>query len=303
MKISHLTGKLFLLLFLGIVTSVSAENSKKNSLDKPLNTNNSLLWQISGNGLQQASYLFGTIHVINQNDYFLGKNVKKKIQKSENVILEVDYNNMDIYNLATLSVLDSNKTIKDFMSDSDYVLLKSFMEDTLGIKKFTFENAYSRFKPFYLESLIFINYMGREKESYEQNIKKIAEDKNIPLAGLESFKEQLAFIDQIPLETQLKSIVNTINNYTTECKKLDELIENYKAQDISALTDAFDSEDPEWRDKLVNKRNTSWIPGLVKFIKEKPCFIAVGAGHLGGENGLIQMIKKQGYTIEPIAID
>jgi uncharacterized protein YbaP (TraB family) len=117
------------------------------------------------------------------------------------------------------------------------------MEDSIGIKKFTFEQAYSRLKPFYLEQLIFFRYLGQEKESYEENFKKMASDKNIPVQGLETFEEQLKFLDEISLEGQLKSMVRTIKNYTSETLELDKLIRYYVAQDITALATAFEEDE------------------------------------------------------------
>ena len=273
-------------------------------LDKPLQTTHSLLWQISGNGLAKPSYLYGTIHIIGEQDYFLGKNVMKKLQKSEMLVMELDLSKIDVSALTKVSVLENGKTVKDFMNDSDYAVLRAFMEDSIGIKKFTFENLYSKLKPFYIEQLVFFRYLGQEKESYEDNFKKLAEAKNIPQAGLETFEEQLKFLEDIPLENQLKSLVKTIKNYTTETQKLGELVKEYKAQDLPALTKSFeDDEDQVLKQKLVDKRNTSWIPKLKTFMQEKSCFIAVGAGHLGGEYGLIELLKKQGYTVEAISID
>lgn len=273
-------------------------------LDKPLTTNNSLLWQISGNGITKPSYLYGTIHIISQNDFFLGKNVAKKLQKSDELIMEIDLNDMDVSALSKLSLLDSNKTIKDYMNDTDYTVLKSFMEDSIGIKKQTFEMLYGKLKPFYLEQLIFFKYLGQEKESYEQHFKNIAEEKNIQQSGLETFEEQLLFLEEIPLETQLKSIIKTIKNYSSETDKLDALIKDYKEQNLAALTNSFDGEeDSLLKTKLVDKRNNNWVPKLKAKIQSKSCFIAVGAGHLGGENGLINLLKKQGYTVDPISIN
>ncbi len=278
----------------------------KNSiiLDKPINTNNSLLWQISGNGLTKPSYLYGTIHVISQNDFFLGKNVTKRLQYADELVMEIDMSKMDIAALTKLSVLDSGMAIRNYMDDTDYAVLKSFMEDSIGIQKFTFESFYSKLKPFYLEQLIFFKYLGQEKESYEQNFKKLAEEKNTPQSGLETIEEQLLFLDEIPLDNQLKSMIKTIKNYTSETQKLDELINDYKAQNISALTKSFEEdEDTLLKKKLVDKRNNNWIPKLKSLMEGKSCFIAVGAGHLGGENGLINLLTKQGYTVEPISIN
>jgi hypothetical protein len=190
------------------------------------------------------------------------------------------------------------------MNDTDYNILQSFMEDSIGIKKFTFENAYGKLKPFFLEQLIYYKFLGQEKESYEQNFKKIAEDKKIQISGLETYEEQLKFIDEIPIEDQLKSMVKTIKNYSSETAKLNQLVKDYKAQNITALTESFESdEDQKLKIKLIDKRNQNWIPKLKSIMLNKSCFVAVGAGHLGGDFGLINLLKKQGYTVEPISIN
>jgi uncharacterized protein YbaP (TraB family) len=273
-------------------------------LDKPLSTNNSLLWQVSGNGLTKPSYLYGTIHMIDRDNYFLGKNVQRKLIKSDLLIMELDPTKIDVSALTKLSLLDSGKTVKDYMNDTDYFLLRSFMEDSIGMKRFTFEQAYSRMKPFYIEQLIFFRYLGQEKESYEENFKRTAQERNLPIQGLETFEEQLRFLDEIPLEDQLKSLVKTIRNYTSETNELDKLIRYYKAQDITALTKSFEEdEDVQLKEKLVYRRNTTWVPKLKSWMENKSCFIAVGAGHLGGDNGLIQLLRNQGYTVQPVSID
>ncbi len=281
---------------------------KKNtveSLDKPLTTNNSLLWQISGNGLSKPSYLYGTIHLISLEDYFLGKNVKQKLIKSDELIMEIDLKEMNLDALATLSILPEGKFIKDYMNEADYKTLQSFMEDSIGIKKYTFENAYGKLKPFYIEQLIFFKYLGQEKVSYEDNFKKLAEQKNIPISGLETYDEQLKFLEEIPLEDQLKSMVKTIKNYTEETNKLGQLVIDYKSQNLTALAKSFeeDEDDQTLKTKLLDKRNQNWIPKIKTAIQNKSCFIAIGAGHLVGENGLINLLKNQGYTVDPISIN
>ena len=179
MKIYHYTS---LLLLVGLLAAKPPQKNepkeKKIKLDQPISTNNSLLWQISGNGLNTPSYLFGTIHIIASEDYFLGKNVQKKVEQSDALVLEmdVDMNNINIAALTSVSILDSGRTIQHYLSDSDYQLIQLFMEDTIGINKFTFENFYARLKPFFVEQLIYLKQIGDEKELYEINLKKIAEN-------------------------------------------------------------------------------------------------------------------------------
>lgn len=291
----------------GCKTPNATQNTNKLNpvkLDAPLSGDKSLLWQISGKGLQQASYLFGTIHLIDQDRYFLGKNTLKKLQKSQELIMELDMENIDVAELAKSSVLKEGTTVKDYMSDSDYTVLQKFMQDSIGITRYNFENGYAKFKPYYLEQLLFTRYMGQRNESYEINLKKIAQDKNIPVSGLETYEEQLKFLDEIPLENQLRSLISTIKNYQDETQELEKLIQLYTRQDLPGLAKAFeDEQDRNMLEKLLDKRNTNWIPQIRKWVQEKACFFAVGAGHLGGEQGIIQLLRDQGYTVQPVSAD
>lgn len=302
--------KIFLLptLLLLILGAQAADKSKKKKnapvLEKALQTNNSLFWQISGNGLEQPSYLYGTIHAIPQDDYFLGKKVSEKIKKAGTIVMEIDMKDMDIVALAQLSVLENEKTIKDYMSDSDYTILTQFMADTIGIPAKTFERTYGRLKPFYLEQLIFFNYLGQNKESYERNFKDMAEDHNLPVVGLETYEQQLKMLEDIPMEDQLKSMVKTIKNYTQETQKMDQMVRYYTAQNTTALAAIFEEEENAYvKDNLLDKRNKAWISRLSQLMQEKNCFIAVGAGHLGGKNGLVQLLRDAGYTVDAVSTD
>ncbi|MFN8281581.1 MAG: TraB/GumN family protein [Chitinophagales bacterium] len=271
--------------------------------DQPLSTNNSLLWQISGNGLKKASYLFGTIHEINAPDFFLGKNTTKKIKNADEVILEVDLNKVDVLKLAKVSMLPDNKSIKDYLSDTDYTALKKFVVDSLKMSIYNFEGSYAKMKPFFVEQLFFSRNTDN-KMYYEMEIKKIADEKNIAQSGLETMDEQLGFLDSISIEDQLESILKTVKNFNSENARYNQLIADYKNQDLAALNKSFEEdEDTLLKQKLVDKRNSNWIPKIIAWIQTKSCFIAVGAGHLAGDKGIIQLLRNQGYTVQPISID
>ncbi len=303
---------LLLIPVLGLLISCSsAQKADKTSdsvhVDPALNTQNSLLWQIYGNGLKQPSYLYGTIHAIPDDDYFLGKNVAKKLKSSGQLILEVDLNKIDMEKLTSLSLLPDGKYTKDYLSDTDYAVLLHFMEDSIGMKKYTFEKAYARFKPFYLEQFLYFKELGEARTSYEDEFMKMAEEKSMPVKGLETMEEQLAFIDTIPIDMQFRNLVSTLRNYNEEAADFRQLIIDYKNQNLPAFEKAMESEQDKetafFTDLLINHRNATWVPKLDLWMHDMPCFIAVGAGHLFGQKGLIQLLRNKGYTVEPISIN
>jgi uncharacterized protein YbaP (TraB family) len=83
------------------------------------------------------------------------------------------------------------------------------------------------------------------------------------------------------------------------------MIAAYKSQDVEKLyLGAVEDEksDPDFQKKLLDDRNTAWIPKIEAFVKDKPTFIAVGAGHLGGKNGVIQLLRAKGYDVKAIRL-
>src|SRR5690625_7993108 len=88
---------------------------------------------------------------------------------------------------------------------------------------------------------------------------------------------------------------------------MDEIFRQYAAQDLEAMYRMSSKEEDEIMKEfnllLIEQRNKNWIPAIEKLLREKPTFIAVGAGHLGGENGDIPLLRKDGYTSTPIRVD
>ena len=132
-------------------TSQKSGASSSVVLDEPLPNNKSLLWQISGNGLSQPSYLFGTIHIISNEDFSLGINAEKKIKNANTLVLEMDMKNINPLTIATVSLLPENKTVEDYLDPDDYSLLQSYFVDTMMVSPMVFKNAYARMKPFFLQ--------------------------------------------------------------------------------------------------------------------------------------------------------
>ena len=61
-------------------------------------------------------------------------------------------------------------------------------------------------------------------------------------------------------------------------------------------------DDKEFHARLLDDRNIAWIPKLETAFKEKPTFVAVGAGHLGGTNGVIKLLRAKGYQVSPVKL-
>jgi len=278
----------------------------KVELDTPINSERTLFWQVSGNDLEQPSYIFGTMHLIRNEQFHIGENVTKKLLRAEQLIMEVDLEKVDVLGLTQAALLSDKMSMKDYLSEEEAGRLQQFFNDSLDINPMIFSTAYSRMKPFFLEQLLVVQYLGENAASYETEFHAMAQDKNIPSVGLETFEDQIRFLDNIPLKEQYAQLVESVDSFTQIRIQFDHMTQAYEAGDLTSLAEMIESEwdtSSLYRKLLLDKRNQDWIPKLFSYFKSGKMFVAVGAGHLGGDNGIIALLRKAGYTVDPVSAD
>ena len=291
MKIKITT--LLIVLFFTTIISYAQEDSEK-----------SVLWEVSGKNLKEKSYIFGTIHMIPKDDYFFLDIWTDKFETCEVLALEakMDLGLSEQIQLAMKAKLPEGTTLKDYMTKEDYAKYRANLIDTLGVKEKKL-NTYDQLKPFYIYSMVLMEVIDDKIIMYEKELTKKAKKNKMEIVGLETVEFQMSLVDSIPIEKQVEMFLmdDEGGNIKDEYYKSVNL---YKQQDIKALhelTNANQSEEfVELMDNFLFKRNDNWIPKIIKLMNKKPTFIAVGAAHLGGERGILNLLKKEGYTVKPI---
>lgn len=262
-----------------------------------------VFWEISGNGLEKASYLFGTIHILPKSEFVAFELADDKLAECEQLILEmeIDVPMKTQMEWAKQLMLPEGTTIPNFMEEQDFIRLKSYALDSLKVKEFLF-NAYLKMKPFAFYSALIPHVIGRKIEGYELHFSNLAKKEKIPVVGLETFEFQLSIFDSISNETQMKMFFDEEMDLQSE---LEEMLEMYRSQDIYSMAESLSEESgqyAEFETELLIKRNNSWAEQLPELMKQKPSFIAVGAGHLAGKNGLIKLLHEKGFIVEPLIL-
>ena len=286
-------------------SSETAEAQKEIQIDddKVIEDGNSLLWKIEGKGCV-TSYLYGTMHMIDAEYYNMTENMTEKITSSKAIIMEVGGMPNPLEALSMMS-LDSG-TVHQYFTKDQMAELLEFMDKELGTSPEVFHKTYGPMKPFFILQSLSQGYFGEATESYDLNIMGMASANEIPLIGLETVEEQLSFFDKIPNDKIAEMIMETIRNYDKEKKDTQKMMKIYHEQKVDKLIPLMNKQSPEFMefsDIFLYNRNKAWIPKIEKEISDKQCFIAVGAGHLFGEGGIIDLLKKEGYTLIPIATE
>lgn len=261
---------------------------------------NSLLWEITGNGLEQPSYLFGTIHVAC--DATLSTKVKNALEKTSQVVLEIDMDDPMLQpKMMKGMMMKEGKTLNDFVTDEEYQAI-----DSLFIKNMSMSvGMIKTIKPSLLQAMLIPKLLDCSMESFEMELVKVAKEQNEEVLGLETIEYQLSVFDAIPYEDQVKELVRSAkDNLAFDKATIASMLDIYALENITRMLTMMNEDEVsimnEHNDKMLDKRNENWIPEIGKFAKQKPTFFGVGAAHLAGEKGVINLLRKAGYTVKAV---
>lgn len=264
------------------------------------------LYEVTGKGLKKPSYLFGTYHLL-KSGYLNGMpKVEECFNKAKGVVVEVDFKPEDIATIQG-SMGMKDKKVTDLITKEEADMLDAKLMEATGMGLVIYNNL----KP----SAIVVTLSAAMPEDVKSRLEKYdgvlmdmyfmqqGKTENKTVTGLETAVEQanILFGDSLDKQVQnLKKFISKMDEADTISNKL---IDLYFAQDLDGLFNLslkygkdFDGD----MQKLLYDRNTKWLKALPKLFKKESQFVAVGALHLAGEEGLLNQLRKAGYTVKPI---
>jgi uncharacterized protein YbaP (TraB family) len=258
---------------------------------------------VSGKDLKKPSYLFGTMHILCAEDAKLSDSLKKVIHDCDEVYFEIDLDDISgMINSMKYMRMNDSKKLSDLLNKDDYTKVKSYFENR-GESVLPF-SMLERFKPLLISGLIEENDLDcKTTNGMELVIMKECRTQTKKINGLETAEFQAGLFDSIPYEKQAQDLVNYIDSMSIYRKMSAELADVYRRQDlakIEELTVTGDATMSNYLDLLLYGRNRRWTDSLSILMPQKSLVIAVGAGHLPGEQGLISLLRKRGYEVSPI---
>ncbi len=272
------------------VTSFTAQSQK------------TLLWEISGNGLTKPSYLYGTMHIVCAETTKLSEELKKVIKGVPRVTFEIDLNDASAFMevLKYMKMKDGTK-LQDLITPVEYQRVEEYFKSIHSPMPLS---MMSTFKPYFMSSLITENILScKEKSSLDMMIMEEAKKDEKEIQGLETLAFQASLFDSIPYQKQAEDLVTYVDSIENFKKITMEMNELYKQQDLHALDSLVLKSDPgmmAFMDLLLYNRNYRWADQITIEIYDTPVLYAVGAAHLGGEKGVIALLRKKGFTLKPL---
>ncbi|MBO0952192.1 TraB/GumN family protein [Fibrella forsythiae] len=264
-------------------------------------TDNSLLYEVTGKDLTAPSYLYGTFHLVCPTDLVITDAMKKAVSDTKQLYLEIDMDDPTLQATMMQGLMFTNgKTLKDYMSADEYTMLDTYLKKSSGMSM----AALSAIKPIGMYSFLAMSALGCQPASYDLTLMQLATKDKKEILGLETIGDQMAVFDKIPMEKQVAMLVDMARKPDEAKQELAKLLAAYKSQDITAMMkqmkdSKYDGLD-DFEADLLEKRNQNWIPVIEKAAASKPTFFAFGAGHLGGEKGVIALLRKQGYSVKEV---
>jgi uncharacterized protein YbaP (TraB family) len=274
-----------------------------------------LLYKISGKGLAQPSYLFGTHHLAKLSILDSIKGMKPAFESVKQVIGEVDTKDMMTMETMQLMqqemIMSGDTTLQKLFTPDDYAKVsKCITANVPGVQMEQLQKVCPAFLSNQLSMVLMMKQTGELNinEQLDMTFQKNAREKGKGVVGLETIKEQFEVLFKgASLQRQAELLVCLIDNIKEEAQKALELTAYYNNQKLEAMYKLSQERDgtkcdsyPSEEAKLITDRNDRWMKKLPDLMKAMPSMIVVGALHLTGPKGLIAQLRKAGYKVTPV---
>lgn len=278
-----------------------------------------LLWRISGNGLTRPSYVLGSYHLAQASFADSIPQLREVLNNCEQVYGEMDMQNAmtnatSLQKLQESMMLPAGTTLQTLLTAEEQTRLNAFLTNTLGADLSNPMLApLAQMKPAAVltqlqAALCLKMYPGfNPTDQFDTYFQKVAQQNGKPIGGFETVDQQIdVLFNGTSLKRQAEQLMCLVDHPDYEMAEMKRIIEAFYAQDINTLGQAMTEKrhnscdyTPEEEDRLIFTRNNNWAKALPAVMKAKQTLVVVGAGHLPGERGLLELLRKAGYEVTP----
>lgn len=273
-----------------------------------------LLWKVTGNGLGRPSYILGTYHFAPASMIDKIPGMQQAFEGCDIVIGEINKEEMMSKDaqakMAMAMMAPPDSTLDKLFTPEEYAIIEGVFNKYFGGMGVTLSQM-NMLKPsaisVQMQAMQAVKYFPNfsENEQIDMGVQTRANEMGRPSEGLETIQEQIDLLFGSPLTEQAKGLLEACQKDDLFVVQSSALVEAYMAQDLSKIEEIISDpevggDDPEAMDALIYDRNRNWAPKLISIMPERACLVCVGAGHLPGDQGLLQLLRNEGYTVEPM---
>lgn len=277
-----------------------------------LNINAQLLWKISGKGLEKPSYIFGTYHLspLSIKDSITA--MPQALSETAQVYGEVNMADMMspafLQNMQQQMMLPKDSTLQNLFTPEEYETVGKVVKENMMVDI----SLLAQLKPAAInQQLVVMIYMKHTpgfnpQQQLDTYFQQQAQQQGKKVGGLETAQSQVDILfNSQSLRRQAKLLHCFTNDIDKALSQTKQLIEAYQKQDLDAVLQLLEERDgnscdplPGEMEALIDNRNKAWVEKIPAIMTDAPTLFVVGAGHLPGTNGVLNLLKQQGYTVE-----
>ena len=268
--------------------------------------NRNFIWRATSPS-KGVVYLVGSVHLLTADYYPLDPAFDEAFKSSDVLVEELDMKEMLAANsqmeMLTRGMLPAGQTLDKVLSPATMsAVVKKFGDLGMPLEPM------KQFKPWLLSLILqgfewqkagFDSDLGLDKHFYD-----LAIQGGKPVQGLETLAFQLSQFDQMSMDLQDHLLSETLQELETTKASVTKMADAWKAGDVPTIEQLVLKDlkaEPQMYDRLLIQRNRTWLPKIeALFSRPNPAFVVVGAAHLVGSDGLLQMLKAKGYKIEQL---
>ena len=260
------------------------------------------LWKIEGT--KSTVYLMGSVHVLKPENYPLPAPLESAFTNSQIAVFETDMGEMEKSEtqtkLLSKAQLPAGETLADQLSPEVYAQFTKHLE-TAGLPAMMF----TQLKPSMAAIMVLVLELQKMGLNPEQGMDKhfftLAKEQGKQIVGLESLDFQIGLITDFTKaegEALMRSTLKDLDQFKSKIGDLLKAWETGDSERLQKLLNEFVEEEPALYKRLLTDRNKSWIPKIEEFSKgDKNTIVIVGAGHLVGKEGVVELLKKKGLKV------
>lgn len=262
---------------------------------------NALLWEVKSKETKKISYVFGTMHLMDADLFLFPKKLEKTLLKADVLCMEIVSTNP---NLSPDALFMKDKSLFDLFSKNQMDSIYNWAEKNLFMQKEQFDENFKNAKPFLLVQFIMQASLPTNSKSYEREFEALANHK-LTMKGLETVDQQLNLFDGFNDKDQVEMVMSALRNEEKSKKSFEEMQQIYLTQNLDNLYVSFkkETDSPIGTSRaFLEDRNQNWIPKMKELMKNQSVFFAVGAAHLAGPEGVLELLIKEGFELTPIKL-
>jgi len=267
---------------------------------------NSIFWEISGKGLDKPSYLFGIINFLPKKDFSVPKKVTLLMKECDVFATKSLFNESTREEINTAARIPDDGMINDYLTDDELNQLRYLLMVELDVRENAYHDNYSRLQPIILVTTMTALHLGKNIIYVEPELAHFAQKNRMDFVGLGTTQEEIEAFNEFPIQDQVEALKYAVINFKAHIENYNLMVKNYlEDQDLAQVKDEIlkaTNRSQVFQEVYYDSRNKDWVKVIEQLITKKPTFVAVGAVHLEGKSGLIQLLRKEEYTLRPINV-